>query len=362
MLPKMPKIPLPKKPAVKATKQDLEVTIVMMGGRRCGKTSVLASMQKCFEEKFNGQSPLKITSADEYTLGAIEKKRGELVGYFNKKLWFCPEVTPTEGILPYRFNVGLRDKPSRIRTTFVDFPGEWLGGNVDPDDWQRLKEDLKKSKIVLIAIDTPYLIEYEGSYNEMSNRCYRTCELLKECEFSDSGSGLLLLVPLKCEKYAEENRMNEVFSSVKEAYKDLIQYVGGNEQREYLAAITPILTLGGASFSHFDFEGGEIKMNEQGIPDKAIFMFSGSEKYEPKNCDMPLLFVLAYTLAMVRRAKERKKIPGVGAVVDWFQESILNWPTADDYLKEYDSIVQTLRDEKAKGTFAVLNKSRWLQL
>lgn len=372
MLPKMPKIPLPNIPipkistvkAPKSVSQDFEVAVVMMGGRRCGKTSVLASMQKCFDENFNGQSPLVITSADEHTLGTIEKKKHELVGYFNKRgRWFKPDVEPTREITPYGFTVGLRGKSSRICVRFVDFPGEWLSETVNADDLQSLKNELEKSKIVLIAIDTPHLMECDGDYNELCNRCYRTTELLKTCGFGDKGPGLLLFVPLKCEKYVMEGKMGEVIDKVQDAYKVAIKYVGGGDRSEYLTAITPIVTLGGASFSHFDFDNGEIKLNTTGIPETAIYKFSGAERYEPKDCDLPLLFVLAYTLAMAQRAKEKKRIPGpAGLIVDWFQESILNWPSADDYLQEYDSILTRLNEAKARGTVELLNKATWIKL
>lgn len=364
---KLPQIPKPKIPVSKRPKpvsQDLEVTVVMMGGRRCGKTSVLASMQKCFDENFNGKSPLVITSADESTLGAIEKKRHELAGYFNKKgQWFIPELTSTRDIIDYGFNIGLRGKNNRIRVRFVDFPGEWLGENVHEDNLQSLATEIKKSKIVLIAIDTPHLMECDGFFNELCNRCYRTTELLKNCGFGDNGPGLLLFVPLKCEKYQEEEKMGEVLDKIQEVYNEMIQYVGGTDKSEYLIAITPILTLGGVSFSHFAFDSGEIKLNSTGLPENPIYKFSGSRKYDPQFCDMPLLLVLAYTLAMAKRARDKKRIPGpIGMFTDWFQESILNWPAAEAYLQEYDSILKRLREERVKGTFDVLNKSTWLTL
>lgn len=372
MLPKMPKIPVPNIPlpqikppkAPKSASQDLEVTVVMMGGRRCGKTSVLASMQKCFDENFNGQSPLVITSTGEYTVNAIENKRHELVGYFNKRgRWFRPDIKPTSDITTYGFTVGLRGKNSRICVKFVDFPGEYLDGSGHEVELQSLKNELEKSKIVLIAIDTPYLMECDGNFNELCNRCYRTTELLKTCGFGDRGPGLLLFVPIKCEKYEIEGRMLEVIDRIEEAYKDVIKYVGSGEGNEYLTAITPIITLGGASFSHFDFDDGEIKLNSSGIPETPIYKFSGNEKYEPENCDLPLLFVLAYTLAMAKRAKEKKRLPGpAGLIVDWFQESILNWPSADEYLQEYESILKRLSEAKAKEDVTVLNKCTWIKL
>ena len=158
--------------------------------------------------------------------------------------------------------------------------------------------------------------------------------------------------------------MGEVLGKIQDAYKDLIQYVGGNDESDYFTAITPILTLGGVSFSYFDIDAsGVIRLNDAGISERPIYEFSGNEKYEPQFCDMPLLFVLAYALAMAKRARDKKRAPGpFGLLTDWFQESMLNWPAAKEYLQEYDSILQQLREERLKGTFAMLNKAKWLTL
>lgn len=32
--------------------KPVEIKVMMFGGRRCGKTSVLAAMQSCFEKEF----------------------------------------------------------------------------------------------------------------------------------------------------------------------------------------------------------------------------------------------------------------------------------------------------------------------
>ena len=49
-MPALPKIPdlMPVLQNLKS--KDLELNVTMMGGRRCGKTSVLAAMEDCFQK------------------------------------------------------------------------------------------------------------------------------------------------------------------------------------------------------------------------------------------------------------------------------------------------------------------------
>lgn len=46
-----------------------EVKVMMFGGRRCGKTSVIAAMKGCMENQFGKGSHLTLT----YDMGTIEK-------------------------------------------------------------------------------------------------------------------------------------------------------------------------------------------------------------------------------------------------------------------------------------------------
>ena len=364
-LPQIPHKILKQKPVP----TDLEVNVMMMGGRRCGKTSVLAAMQECFEAEFNGNSSLVITSADEATLCALEDKKAELDSYFvQKKRTFSPrteEKIGTREIMTYVFYVGLRGKKDRIRINFVDFPGEWLD---NPDEWKDqladLQRKLERTSVLLIAVDTPHLIECDGQYSQIRNREYRISEKIKSSGFADKGPSLVLFVPLKCERYYKDNRMNEVQLTVQEEYKNLIQYLCGGENSECLAAIAPILTLGGAAFSHFGRDdNGEIALNTVGIPAQQIYYFPDeSVKHpEPKFCDQPLLYVLTYTLAMAKEARRQKKngFLNLGAIKSWFEESVLNWPSAEDYITEYDAIHGKL---KTTGDgYRVLNKTSWIK-
>lgn len=58
------------------------------------------------------------------------------------------------------------------------------------------------------------MMEEEGRFNEYRNFCRRTGEMLKMA-LSDKGISwqkkLILFVPLKCERYLEERKMEEVW-------------------------------------------------------------------------------------------------------------------------------------------------------
>lgn len=53
----------------------------MVGGRRCGKTSVLAAMKSNFEQQF-AETDLTMSYADLETLSILEEKNNEMKEYF----------------------------------------------------------------------------------------------------------------------------------------------------------------------------------------------------------------------------------------------------------------------------------------
>ena len=309
---------------------DLSINVMMVGGRRCGKTSVLASMKKCFEKALRG-TPLELVCGNDEMLDTIEKKQQEMKQYFSlkgKNKVFIPSEGETSELSYYPFSIGIKDKRARICVNFVDYPGEWL-----KTEKGKVKQELQKSRILLVAIDTPHLIEADGTYNDPHNRCWLVSELVKEAKFADAsqGAGLILFVPLKCERYYNEGRMDEVNAKVQKAYEGMIDYikqpgVDGKKSRITMA-VTPILTLGGAEFNRFERDkNGNIQVNEiSGTPAKA------------------------------KKEKDKNKKGNIADIVwDWVQVNWLNWPSADDYLHQMDAINQQVK--KAGDGYSVLSK------
>lgn len=341
---------------------DLTINVMMIGGRRCGKTSVLASMQSCFEDVASQDTNLMLNTADSDTLDVIERKKHEMIMYFKSKgkKFFVPDSNPTLELTSYGFDLSLRDKKrNKLCINFIDYPGEWLSAKASKEDQERLAVLMKTSHIMIVAIDTPYMMEEDGQYGEFSNAYYRTTEMIKKSGFIDKES-MILFVPLKCERYLNDKKIDLVQSKVCEVYKNLIQYI--QYSGKCTAAITPILTLGGAAFSRFARnDDGEIIMREgTDIPDKAIYYFPDDKvtEPEPRFCEQPLFYTLAYTLHMAKAEKEKKK-SGIEEAIQWLQTQFFKWPSAADYEKEFAKIRQKMKT--SEDGYYVLNKSSWLK-
>lgn len=341
---------------------NLNLNVMMLGGRRCGKTTVLAEMQDCFERKF-GKGNLTIKAANNKTLGTLEEKRREIEDYTHiSKRTFIPDAIPTEDKREYKFHIGIKGKDNgQLSVNFIDYPGEWL----DPQrcELDMISENIEKSSIILITIDTPHLmeetvsndIESIGIYNETINGSRLISDQLKN-NFSvgEGNEKLILFIPLKCEKYYKENRMNEVSAKIKKAYEPLLNYFSGENAKWCEIAITPVITLSCAEFDHFvrDADGEIILHDKINAPKKAQYIFLNSIEFKPQYCEQPMVYVLMYLFEMAKRQKERQKqktknilLKGIIALLDKF----LKMPTSDDFFNEYNNVKQELEKDRKAG-------------
>ena len=340
--------------------KPVEIKVMMFGGRRCGKTSVLAAMQSCFEKEF-GRSNLTIAASDDDTLFTIEEKNREIASYFHnqgRSREFTPDSNPTQDILDHKFNIGLKNKTSDgIIVDFIDYPGEWLA---DREKVKKITPLMKECNIIIIAIDSPHLMEQThsdeedavGEFNDARNYCYRIGEWVKNYFAGDSNlsAKMILFVPLKCEKYYHSGQMGVLNKKVKKAYASTLNFFENNGQA-YEVAITPILTCGaedkGVEFSRFARDDdGEIILDSYRTPKKAMYIFT-EKMIEPKPlyCEQPMIYVLAYVLEMVRRLKVQEKdsegfFRGIWRV---FQENFFNLASVQDFMSERDNIKKAMK-------------------
>lgn len=335
---------------------SITIKILMLGGRRCGKTSVLASMKKCFDEKF-GSSNFTITYNDLETMVDLTNKMEEIQNYFLEDLSknFIPDDNPTHEIHYYDFNISLKSKSnSKIKFQFIDYPGEWID---DTEQLPKLKELVEECDVFLIAIDTPHLMEQPlsnnqdslGRYNEARNRSSRISSLLKGyINPSNLNGKMILFVPLKCEKYKASNQMNLVKHKVKIAYREIIDHLNNQYTRiKCTIAITPIFTFGTVEFKRFerDKKSREIMVYENPkIPKYPLygFMRNVENRHIPQYCEQPLVYILAFIFSMAKKIKESKGkifiIDILKKCVNMFGERFLNMPSLKDYLNEIDNL------------------------
>ena len=177
------------------------LNICMMGPRSVGKTTVLTSIffetqDRICGSKLNMQAldsnTEKLTTYHTMLVNAVEK------GNVN----FLPAAACT--VSNFKFGLGLKGRRPTLHLNVQNVPGEYLISKES-----EVNQYMAQATIVLIAIDTPYLMEEDGIYNTQKNKVDIVTKYLKNNPDTIKDK-LVLFVPLKCELYAHENRIDEV--------------------------------------------------------------------------------------------------------------------------------------------------------
>lgn len=237
--------------------------IVMLGGRRAGKSSILASVLQCMKDELSILGVTVYENTDAVTAGTdtLNDKVQELGYYLAKKqdnMQFVVDTAGNAGSSSYKINIG---KVNSISKTFefIDVPGEWMAPNSEEgakkqadgqSNHKWLISQVQEADVFIVAIDTPYLFE-----SDAINRCYnRTSEIqdilqsitLKDSEASGKiDKKMIIFCPVKAEKYFNENSIGKVTEKVKQTYKNTInQWVPQGVE----ILIMPVKTVGGLEF------------------------------------------------------------------------------------------------------------------
>lgn len=331
-----------------AANDNFEMKVMMLGGQRTGKTSILASMKSNFEERFKNTG-LQIVSGDIETLDELDEANAKMRDYFNiKDSCFPANAVPTSDDVEYSFSISIANKKGKINVKFYDFPGEWLRGKEYKEKKEKLIEEIKKNHVLILAIDTPCMMEENGSFNGKQNRCFVITEMIKMAFGDiDRESGLVLFVPLKCERYYNEGKMEAVCKKTVESYKELIQYFADSKPK-FEVAVTPIFTLGGVAFHRFQRgKDQKIEVNEQtGCPKEMYYIPDRTVKQPiPKYCEQPAVYLLAYLLQLASEniQENYKKGHFWDKLMIRLQENFFHMSSAKDYMEKKTCILNKLK-------------------
>lgn len=274
----------------RALKSDEKMTptlsICMMGPRSVGKTTVMTSIFSEAQDHICEGCRINIRALDDNT-----KKLGDyhmmLVEAVEKKDAANLPASNTES--SFLFGLGLAGKQPSLKLSVQDFPGEYLTSS-----FQEVRNEvygfMADATVILIAIDTPYLMETSSEYDNAKNKIDLVTHYLIENSRALENK-LVLFVPLKCERYYHDGRISEVSLKVKEAYKKLIDFF---EEHEIASFVTPILTLGGIEFDYMK-DTKSLSVDE---PDKIAIYRSWEKrpKYAPMFCPQPMYYLLTYVV------------------------------------------------------------------
>lgn len=259
--------------------------IIVLGARRCGKSSTLASMMHSLD---SSHPNIRVRCADTRTDDVMRRKIYDLKQIFKSTDQnFTDTVRDTESsmdadINTYNFDITLC-KHLTFKVACTDIPGEKL-----KTDLPVLSELAKDANVIIVAIDTPYLMEKPQSLGISLNYVKNITDLIKAATIETNDIKRLLLVPMKCEKYAHSKNMGEVVSKIQSAYEELIFY-WKQKYSNIPAYIVPVQTLGDLEFSKFERVGNS---------EVAQYKYVGNRNFSPRWCELPMICSLRHMLML----------------------------------------------------------------
>ena len=142
----------------KGMKSVNEMKFAILGPSGAGKTTLLA----CMAEEFEYVSPGTIFPADASTFGTLNKAYKSLVRDANDSSTrqFERSIEGTSMLREFLFHiVGHR---AVLPVRFYNFPGGWI---IPGNSNNKIVIDIvKNSAVIIIVINTPYLMEFDGKY------------------------------------------------------------------------------------------------------------------------------------------------------------------------------------------------------
>lgn len=328
--------------------------VLMMGGQRAGKTSMLAGLI----DTMTRGTVKDIISVSDVTQNqqARQKLKNSIISLklslrMSEQRNFLIDEGKSGAFEDYILQFSIPKTESKMDILFSDVSGEYfdMGRTHDAE----VREKISSYDVFLVAIDTPNLMEaanpdnrlcnesVNNSYNHV-NDIYNFLTGLDDKQGADAK--LVIFVPLKCEKWVKEGHVDQVLQRVKTVYGPTIDALSHYTNVE--VDILPIQTVGNIVFheqtkpmlcltnganprkcavinnkTQVRFEDGSIEdLNLQKhsfMPDPEAVIREHSSlivpnswyttvgrEYKPRNCDQLAYYILQFYLRKVLFAKD----------------------------------------------------------
>lgn len=261
----------------------------MLGYQRVGKTSLLASMYRATQEELAHNYKFDIKPGDDETSELLSQAEDQLASAI--EFLVNDKIAPTNYLRTFHFEF-LSERQNIFNLEFLDYQGEQLRDR-SSEDSKQVRQWLKGSIAIIIPIDSPALMESTGEWiniNEKSNNP-RGIEGIIRAEQNRDTPRLVIFAPVRCEKYLQANRGEELRRKVEESYSSLLNYFRGEGGvRKNCVVIIPVETIGGAKFSAFEKDvDGDVRKR----------FVNPERKYEPKYGDQLLRYIARFSLARI---------------------------------------------------------------
>lgn len=273
-----------------------EMKFAILGPSGAGKTTLLACMAKEFERV----SPGTILPADESAFGTLTNAYKSLMRDANNSATrqFERSIEGTSMLREFLFHIVGRSAVLPVR--FYDFPGGWIiPGNSNN---KTVIDIVKGSAVIIVVINTPYLMEFDGKYIDDGCAVDEIEWVIKRSLEGDSSERLILFVPIKCEKYLETPELRDnLHKSVKRAFQNTLMLTSNPLYTNRLAmALLPVQTVGNAKFARFKIasQDGRVEREVYRKPDP-------HSRFSPQNVEQPMRYLMSFLLEQYARNKEK---------------------------------------------------------
>lgn len=318
-----------------------EYKIMMIGGRRCGKTTILSKIKQHFNNVLQHEADdiekdnllrLLAPTGEITKLNNAQECINNLFSEHNAYDEFPIDENANSAQTTTTFDLNQLQGSGSLSIKFTDIPGEWCS-YVEGVNKENHMEDVKTmiidSSVIIMAIDTPSLFEADGRYADYYNRINDIKELFKNAFSGETFSKkeahkMILFVPMKCEKYVIKDNGNvdiekqkDVCNKVNKYYKELIDLCK-NYKDNLTLAILPIVTIkeiewaryfalnkntgetseiydGKGLLRQFSY-GNEITLNSKYRfkPELYDDIADGNKESQSINCEQPLIYALVF--------------------------------------------------------------------
>ena len=279
----------------KGMNQVNEMKFAVLGPSGSGKTTLLA----CMAEEFERVSPGTIFPADPSTFGTLSKAYKSLKRDANNSetRQFERSIEGTSMLREFLFHIVGRGAYLPVR--FYDFPGGWI---IPGDSNNKTVIDIvKASAVIIVAINTPYLMEMDGKYIDDGCAVDEIEWVIKRSLEGDESERLILFVPIKCEKYLETPEMRDhLHKSVRRAFNNTLMLTSNPLYTNRLAMVMlPVQTVGNAKFARFKIASDDrVEREVYRKPDPR-------SKFSPKNVDQPMRYLMSFLLEQFAQNKKK---------------------------------------------------------
>ncbi len=353
-----------------------EVDVVMLGGKRVGKSTILAGvmetlgLQGSLSAHFICDDKTDYAAYSKFSIKEKYKALRKMLESHSSGTMFMTRGLGDSKIQKYNISLRLSNKPGHLMVDFYDVPGEFC----NPKNVEFKNEMLpliENCDVFIIAIDTPYLMECSTGVNNAHNRISDLEVALQNIIVKDSTDlKMVLLVPLKCERWVESGEIEKVIEKVKQAYSTLLNILSACPLT--IVSILPVSTIGGIKFKKMTeakvvrrdgvltgYSCHPIKDNEVVLSNGSIYNIQPpysvdtdpeakidgikvpnawyevvpGKGFSPKNCEQVALHILRFLIGKtaLKRQKDEAENQGFFGLLNRAIDSLKNWWNGVDY-------------------------------